>query len=810
MIYGEVIILDNSQELLKEISGDNTEKYKKVGAVKNYKIKNNEIHIELEYKKIIIYFLSADIFRVSMKDRDEIRKITTTAAVIDHDLYYTQFNIKDFDQKININTENISLVINKNNFALQVYNQKNNLIHSDYIEHALGWKKKKIRAWKKLNADDRFYGLGEKTGWLDKKGRKYEMWNHDTFAPHVSDTDPLYQSIPFLIGFNRGIASGIYFDNSYRSYFDLGSEGQDYYSFWADGGKMDYYFFNGPSIKDVISRYSKITGKMPLPPKWSLGYHQSRYSYYPEEEVKELVNNFRKREIPCDAVHFDIHYMDQFKIYTWDEERFPDPKNMLDDLNQKGIKPVTIIDPGIKKDPEYELYQQGIENDYFCKYLDGKTFIDEVWPGDCAFPDFTQKKVRKWWASLQKDFVKLGVKGIWNDMNEPAVFNDTDTMDLDVMHQNDGDPGTHKRFHNLYGLLENKAAYKGLKENLNNERPFLLTRAGFAGIQRYSAVWTGDNRSFWEHIKLAVPMLMNIGMSGIAFCGTDVGGFTGNSSGELLTRWTQLGAFSPFFRNHCEVRAIAQEPWAFGKNHENIIKKYIELRYRLITHIYNLFYKSSKIGIPVMRPLVMEYPDDKETYNLSDQFMFGDSLMIAPIYEPDKNKRMVYLPEGEWIDFWSEKTYQGGNYKIIDAPLDKMPIFVKMGSIIPLNGKLNYIGEKKIDNLELNIYLSSKTNSNSYILYDDDGLSYNYLQEEYNLTEFKYQYEEKSIEFDILKIKENYKQKFKKFEFKFHNLNKAPKEILINGNELREFDYYNNRLEFAVPATQNKLKVKLN
>lgn len=801
--------MDNSEALLQGKSRDDSIDYHKLNGILNYEINDNIIKLNFEQASLAIKFLTADIFRVIMAHSNQEINYKSTDAVIEHNLSYDDYDFEDKDKELIIKTDELVLKIEKEKFLLKVFDKNGKLIHKDYSEYSLGWKKQKVRAWKSFEQNQRFYGLGEKTGWLDKKGRRYEMWNHDTFVPHVSDTDPLYQSIPFLISYNQKNSYGIYFDNSYKSFFDLGSEGQDYYSFWAEGGKLDYYFFNGPSLKEVVSKYSQITGTMPLPPKWSLGYHQSRYSYYPQAEVDQLVKTFRDKEIPCDAFHFDIHYMDQYKIYTWDEDHFPDPEAMISNMEENGVKAVTIIDPGVKKDPEYKLYQEGMENDYFCKYLDGKVFIDKVWPGNCVFPDFTQSKVRDWWAELQKDYTDIGVKGIWNDMNEPAVFNEDDTMDVEVMHQNDGDSGTHRRFHNLYGFLEDKATFEGLKESLNNERPFVLTRAGFAGIQRYSAVWTGDNRSFWDHIKLAMPMLMNMGMSGISFCGTDVGGFTGSSNGELLCRWTQMGAFVPFFRNHCEVRAISQEPWSFGEKYEKIIKKYIELRYKFITHIYNLFYQAAETGIPVMRPLIMEFPEDEECQNLSDQFMVGDSVMLAPVYQPDKDRRMIYLPAGKWIDFWTKEVYEGEEHLIVDAPLDTMPIFIKAGSIVPLNEKLNYIGEKELECLELNVFLNEDNNLGSYELYDDDGISYNYENGVYNITEFEYQYTDNQIIFNIKKIEENYQQEFKDYKLIFNNLNKDPQTIYVDGNKLTEFNYFDNRLEFKVPVVINKITIEL-
>ncbi|MFP4021578.1 MAG: TIM-barrel domain-containing protein, partial [Halanaerobium sp.] len=325
--------MDNSEALLQGKSRDDSIDYHKLSGVLNYEVKENEVRLNFEYASLAVRFLTADIFRVIMAHSKQEINYKSTQAVTEHSLSYHNFKLSETESELLIKTDKLILKISKEKFKLRVLNKEGKLIHQDYSEYALGWKKQKVRAWKSFNENERFYGLGEKTGWLDKKGRRYEMWNHDTFLPHVSDTDPLYQSIPFLISFNQEHSYGIYFDNSYRSFFDLGSEGQDYYSFWAEGGELDYYFFNGPSLKEVVSRYSKITGTMPLPPKWSLGYHQSRYSYYPQAEVEQLVETFRDKEIPCDAFQFDIHYMDQYKIYTWDEDRFPDPEAMISNLD---------------------------------------------------------------------------------------------------------------------------------------------------------------------------------------------------------------------------------------------------------------------------------------------------------------------------------------------------------------------------------------------------------------------------------------------------------------------------------------------
>lgn len=776
----------NSSEIIDRGSREFEKKIFTPGRVIAHSKKENYLFLELEEGEIALKFLTADIVRVVLS-RDENFDLDSTHAVIDHNLTFDQFTVIDSKEKIKVRTAKIELVIDKGVFSLSFYDRAGNLFHKD-ASPGLGWTKDEVCAWKKTNESEKFYGLGEKTGFLDKKGKKYTMWNTDVYEAHVETTDPMYVSIPFFIGFEKGKSYGIYFDNSYKSHFDFRVGDDDQYSFWAEGGKIDYYLIYGPGIKDLLKRYTDLTGKMPLPPKWSLGYHQSRYSYKAENEVREITQKFRKKSIPCDVIHLDIHYMDGYRVFTWDKERFPQPARLISDLEDKGFKVVNIIDPGVKKDPQYQVYRDGIENNYFCHYLDGRLYSGDVWPGESVFPDFTEKEVRDWWGKLHKNLLEIGVKGIWNDMNEPAIFNKNRTMDTEVIHKNDGDPDLHKRFHNLYALFEAEATYNGIKKN-TGERPFVLTRAGFAGIQRYAACWTGDNRSFWDHLKLAVPMLLNMGLSGISFAGTDIGGFTADSSGELLARWTQLGTFMPFFRNHSSVGTIFQEPWAFGEKYEKVIKKFIRLRYKFMPYIYNLFYESSQSGLPIIRPLFMEYPDDENTYDLSYQFMVGEDILVAPIYEKGKRKKLVYLPQANWINYFTGEKYNGGQYIIEDSPLEKMPLYIRGGAIILLTEAMNYIGEKEVDTGQIVIFLDDEIEENSYQIYEDDGISFSYKKGDYNLTEISYRRKDKKIEFAIKKIHENYRPEYDNFELIFQNCSFRPKKILFKEKEIKNWKY---------------------
>ncbi|MFC5712943.1 glycoside hydrolase family 31 protein [Thalassorhabdus alkalitolerans] len=697
--------------------------FRDIGNLISYSLSENKSFIgKCEAGMIQILFYRDDIVRIMMDHKKEPTLSSSHAVIAEPEK--VDLRVHDEDSYITIQSPLLTLFLYKNPCRIKAVDKDGRTMVSEKekgMGHSPGGE---VICYKEMDREDHFYGFGEKTSFLDKRGEKMTMWNSDVFAPHNPEIDALYESIPYFMTVNQGKAYGIFFDNTYKTTFDMKTY-KETYSFSAEGGLINYYLMAGPEPKDVITQYSYLTGRMPLPPKWAIGYHQSRYSYETEEEVRELVKNFKEKQIPLDAVYLDIHYMNGYRVFTFDEERYPDPGKLMNDLKKEGIHVVPIVDPGVKTDPEYPSYLEGVKGDHFCKYVDGKMYNGDVWPGNSAFPDFTNEKTRKWWGDKHDFYVDKGIEGIWNDMNEPAVFNETKTMDTEVMHGNDGDPKTHRELHNVYGLLMGKATYEGMKAQLKGKRPFLLTRAGYSGVQRYAAVWTGDNRSFWEHLQMALPMCMNLGVSGVPFCGPDVGGFAHDATGQLLARWTQVGAFTPFFRNHSALDTVRQEPWSFGEEIEDIVKKYIDLRYVWMPHLYTLFKEASTTGIPVMRPLFLEYPEDKETTNLSDEFMIGDSVIVAPILQPDKNHRAVYLPEGSWIDYWTGEEYRGSDYHLVKAPLDRLPIFIKKGAIIAL-GEKKMSTEQKEEKITFHIYPSS--NGGEYYFYEDDGSTFNYRE----------------------------------------------------------------------------------
>ncbi|WP_164667986.1 glycoside hydrolase family 31 protein [Virgibacillus doumboii] len=691
--------------------------YRDIGSVKTYRSEDNTYYFHCENGYIAIQFFTNSIVRVVM-NRTNKPELNDSYAVV---ATPEKMDIAEetSDEQIILKTERLEAVIQKKPFRLTVNDKDSNVLLEEG-ERGMAYRENgEVIAFKKMNDNDHFYGFGEKSGHLDKRGGKYEMWNTDVYAPHNPETDPLYESIPYFMTLRDGRAHGVFFDNTFRTTFDMKSD-REMYSYKAEGGQLDYYVMAGPEPKSVLEQYTHLTGRMPLPPKWSLGYQQSRYSYQSETEVREVAENFINKNIPIDAIHLDIHYMNGFRVFTFDKEKFPNPEQLISDLREMGIRVVPIVDPGVKKDAEYAVYQEGINQDLFCKYMEGDVYFGEVWPGVSAFPDFTDEKVRKWWGDKHEFYTEIGIEGIWNDMNEPAVFNETKTMDVSVMHRNDGRPAVHRELHNIYGLLMGQATYDSMKEQLNGKRPFLLTRAGFSGIQRYAAVWTGDNRSFWEHLQMSLPMVMNLGLSGIPFAGPDVGGFAHDTNAELLVRWTQVGAFTPYFRNHSALGFRYQEPWQFGEKYEKIIRKFIQMRYKWMPQLYSLFYHASVSGIPVMRPLLMEFPEDMKTYNLNDQFMIGDNVIIAPVLSPSVTDRAVYLPKGEWVDMETGAGYQGEQTHLIHAELDQLPIFVKRGTAI-MQTEWTSNTDKSPKDLNLHVYAGENNESYQFTFYDDDG-----------------------------------------------------------------------------------------
>lgn len=592
---------------------------------------------------------------------------------------------------------------------------------------------------KRLGLDEHFYGLGEKAAHLDKRRGTFTNWNTD--KGYTWGTDPIYQSIPFYIGWEDGRSYGIFFDNSFRTNFDFGATSQDCITFTAAGGQINYYFFGGPDMKAVLGAYTELTGRIPLPPLWALGNQQCRYSYYPDTLAEAIVDRYRADRLPLDVLYLDIHYMRGFRDFTFDPRRFPHPRAFTDRLRAQGVKVVTIVDPGIKYEPEdngYPVYTEGARRGYFLTRAGGRLYVGEVWPGKAVFVDYTIDAAARWWGDLHRFYLDAGVAGIWDDMNEPSDFVDkTGASQTDVVWYDGGAHTSYAQNRNVFALGEERATYEGLRRLRPNARPFIVTRSGFAGVQRYAAMWTGDNNSTWSDLALTLPMYESLGLSGEAFVGSDIPGFNGRADGELMDRWYEVSFLVPLCRNHASIDAYDHEPWRFGEDNENIVRKYLRLRYALLPYLYSALAQARESGLPPVRPLLLNFQDDANTVDIDDEFMVGDGLLAAPILAPAQTARRVYLPRGAWYDFWSGRRIEGGQTIVVDAPLEKVPLFVRGGTILPFAPPMDYVGQKPWDSLHCLVYPDDSGRA-SFRLYEDDGLTPAYERGQFRRTFFAY------------------------------------------------------------------------
>lgn len=613
-----------------------------------------------------------------------------------------------------------------------------------------------------------FFGLGDKPCELNMRGRRFEMWGADHYKFHP-DSDPLYKSIPFFLCLNEGSQYGIFFDNTMRSYFDFGKERYDRLLFGADGGVADYYFIMGESALQTIEIYTRLTGLPPMPPLWSLGYHQSKWSYYTEDEVEELAEEFRRRRIPCDAIHLDIHHMKQYQALTWNREAFPDPPGMVRRLGEEGFKVVTIIDPGIRINPDNYVWRSGFERNVFCRRHDGALLEGEVWPGACNFPDFTSPATRYWWADLfHRQIAEYGVRGIWTDMNEPVILPDR-TFPDDTRHAFDGYSCSHLKAHNVYGQCMARATRMGMEQHAPDRRPFVLTRSGFAGLQRWAATWTGDNFSDWENLKMANHMVQRLATSGVSFCGADTGGFLGKPTPELFCRWMQMAAFHLFFRNHNNGEFGGQEPWCFGPVVEEAVRTAINERYRLLPYFYTLFHRYTTQGTPVIRSLAIMDCGNPDTYWRGSEFYVGDALYVVPVHHPGEGGRRLYIPKGRWYSLWSDEPCgPSGTEEWVETPISHIPVLVRGGFVVPRWPVQQYVGELELPPCSLELWWAPQEAQLSE-LYEDAGDGMGYRIGDYLLHSFAYRAGDRGFQL-VHGCRGRGEQRRREYELKLHAL----------------------------------------
>ena len=776
------------------------------GQLLTHQHEGSQIVLECEHLlKLQVRALSDDLIHFCYAPDGHLGDGFSYAAIADHLPEPPEIQVSEEEEHVSLKTNNLHIQIAKNGLTTRIINRAGIVLSED--EKGFHWEPHKseggniVQYSRRRQPREHFFGLGDKSCHSEIRDRRFELWGSDTYG-YGSETDPLYKNIPFFIGIHRGLAYGIFFDNTSRSFFDFGKERKDITSFWAQGGLMNFYFINGPTVQDVVRRFAQLTGTPELPPKWALGYHQCKWSYKTEKELRGIADGFLKHKIPCDALYVDIDYMDGYRCFTWNLESFPKPGEIIRDLERQGFKTVAIIDPGIKIDPDYFVYKEGIAGDHFCRQADGDLYTGQVWPGPCHFPDFTKPVTRDWWAGLFKGLIEDdGIAGIWNDMNEPADFNDAKTFPNHIRHDYDGHPCSHRKAHNIYGTQMIRATREGLMHFNDGKRPFAITRSAYAGAWRYASAWTGDNTSSWEHLKIANIQCQRLNLSGFSFVGSDIGGFSEDPEGELFTRWIQLGIFHPFCRTHSSGDQGDQEPWSFGEPYTSIVRKFIELRYQLLPTIYSAFYQHILTGDPILRPLLYLQSDDPETYHRADEFLMGDHLLICPICEKKSEGRWLYLPAGSWYNFWNDEKASGGEEIFTQAPLDVIPFFIRAAAVVVLDPVRQYSWEDSSEPQRYHFYLPTASGETvQTTFYHDEGDGYGYLEGLFCLRTFSSELADGVVKLTMI---EKGELPAPEAVLELHGLTFEPNAILIDGKEVA------NPKEIHLPASFESIEIHL-
>lgn len=756
----------------------------------------NGVEIASENGRLQITVLQDDVIRVRVTRGSEFPQKFSYAVLpvpAGAQPQAAKAQVREVADRIELTTRALQVHVDRRDSTVSFLTADGTPISRDAT--GITWQGQAFKVTKAMPEDEHYYGLGDKAGPLDHRNQAFTMWNTDAYGWQES-SDPLYKTLGFLLALRKGTSYGLLFDNTYRQNWDLGKASVDQYSFGADGGEVDYYFIYGPRPKQVVSTFTALVGRSPLPPLWSLGFQQCRYSYFPESRVREIVQTFKQKKIPLDVIYLDIDYQRENRVFTFDPQKFPNFTAMVRDFAKQGVKTITITDLHIKQEPGYAPYDTGKAIDAFIKNPDGTEYAGRVWPGISVFPDFTRKAVRDWWGGLYKEFVNDGVAGFWNDMNEPAVFDvPSKTMPIDAVDrvEEPGQPSrqtTQREIHNVLGMLNSQGTYEGLLKLRPNERPFVLTRATYVGGHRYAATWTGDNSSTWNHMRISVPMLQNLGISGFPIVGDDIGGFKGSPQADLLTKWLELGAFNPIDRDHTEKGSADQEPWVHGPQHEAIRKRYIEERYRLLPYIYTSVEQTTRDGIPLMRPMFLEYPDQEALITEGDwannQYMFGHDLLVVPEpYEFLQHFR-VMLPSGNlWYDYWSGKQLQSGEITVKPA-LDTLHVYVRGGAIIPRQPLVQSTAEKPQGPLELRVYPDRACQG---ALYMDDGVSFDYTHGKYLRVDYTCEGYEDALRIKMESQQGSFVPWFNEVQAVIYGVKRQPAIVTLDGKGVKRASF---------------------
>lgn len=606
-----------------------------------------------------------------------------------------------------------------------------------------------------LSEGDIVYGLGEQIRGMNKRGWQYVSWNYDN-PNHHEDTRSLYGSHNFIL-ICGAVTFGAFFDYAGKMEFDIGYTKRSVLRIKAAKNDLVVYLITGKNEKDIVKQFRKSIGRSYIPPLWAFGYGQSRWGYQDEQDIRSVAEQYGAAGIPLDSIYLDIDYMERYKDFTVDQERFPDLKKLVDDMKSQGIHLVPIIDAGVKIEQDYAVYEEGVQGNYFCKNAEGEDFIGAVWPGKVHFPDFLQPETRKWFGRKYAAFTNLGIDGFWNDMNEPAIFYTEDRLadtcaeiqqivtgnmgideyfrftgmvaglngnvgDYDKFYHNvNGQMIKHSDVHNLYGMNMTRSAFEALQEISPEKRTLFFSRSSYIGAHRYGGIWQGDNKSWWSHILQSMQQLPALNMAGFLFTGSDTGGFGCDATEDLMLRWLQYSLFTPLFRNHSADGTREQELYRF--DNMDSAAKMIQIRYCLIPYLYSEFLKAALGDEMMFKPLSFDFPGDAMAKQVEDQLLLGDELMIAPVYKQNAQGRYVYLPEEMMLvrmrsyrECETEILPQGHHY--VPIALDELVFFIRNKKAIPFAEAANCTAEIDISTIKCLGYPNC-----SYTLYWDNGIS---------------------------------------------------------------------------------------
>ena len=680
------------------------------------------IELQFEHTSLELVFLARDVLRISWKPGE----LPIPYAIIGNAWPGDWIQLEQGQGGLVLKGSQLRVEIS-NDGRLKIHNLEGSLLRIENPPVHTG------ESWEQTSPLDPqacIFGLGERACGWNLRGGTYQLWNKDPGGSYGLGHDPLYMSIPVYMCMQPQGHYLVFYENPYRGEITI----EDATKVQFERGALRSYFFHG-SPEHCLDRYTQLTGRPPMPPRWSLGYHQSRWGYKSQDDIREIAESFKKHDLPISAIHLDIDYMDGYRVFTFREDRFGAVLELSQSLQEADIKLVTIIDPGVKVDRGYQFFQDGLRKGMFCTLPNGRPMLSIVWPGWVHFPDFTDPNVRTWWGDCYPQLLDRGITGIWHDMNEPTAFAPwgDKTFPLITQHSFEGQGGDHLRAHNLYALLMNRAGFEALKKFKPERRPWLLSRAGYAGGQRYAWNWTGDVETSWEALRQTVATMLGVSLSGFAYTGSDVGGFSGAPDPELYLRWFQLGAFTPFFRTHSAMGTPPREPWTFEEEILQATRSLLQMRYRLMPYFYTLAWAAHQKGTPLLRPTFWVDPDDPTLWEIVDQFFLGPDLMLAPVLKSGELEREVYLPSGSWYELWDDSIFAGPGVRTIPTDLTHIPAFVRGGAILPL--------EISPTELELHLYLPDEGEIRGE-LYSDEGDGYL----EYRLDRFSGSRQEKLIQ----------------------------------------------------------------